>query len=80
MFCFIREKKGFNTVRTRCLGSAFVVAFPNADGKGDLASTASVLAAANAGLPKGCALFVSADNKALLLKVYKDTGTLLSLY
>ena len=41
---------------------------------------AGVLATANAGLPKGCALFVSADNKALLLRVYKETGTLLSIH
>lgn len=41
---------------------------------------AAVLAAANADLPKGCAFFVSEDNKSLLLRVYKDKGTLLSCY
>lgn len=41
---------------------------------------AAVLATANAGLPEGCAFSVSADNTSLLLKVYKDTGTLLSVY
>jgi hypothetical protein len=41
---------------------------------------AGVLATANAELPEKCALFVSADNKALLLRVYKETGTLLSIH
>lgn len=41
---------------------------------------AAVLTAANAALPERCEFRISADGNSLLLRIYKDTGTLISLY
>jgi len=41
---------------------------------------AAVLAAANEALPEKCEFRISADGRSLLLRIYKNSGTLLSLF
>lgn len=46
---------------------------------GGVTIPAEVLNVANVNVPKGCAFLVSADNKSLLLKIKKDTGTMIRI-
>lgn len=45
----------------------------------NISCNADVLAAANENIPEHCSVYLSADKKQLMCKVYKDSGTIITL-